>query len=647
MDAFFAHTQELLSQGYIQVLIGMYIAAQAWWWLRKTIALRNKRFQEPFTGKYSVIVVAYRPDPTRLTRTLKSIAVYGSPAELIVAIDEAPKAPKKLKNVAAKYATKVIESATRVGTRELYAKAAEALKKRSDVIVTVAPGAVWDESTHAILAPFADERVGAVSGHEAIVRPTGFVQWLGEWLNRGYFAVIMPFQSALGGVRPVSPHIMAVRREVFTTSVRANRSETFLGRRVLTAYNESITAHILTAGMRTVYQPDATVTVPTPESLAGLRLSYAQRYRGSLRSLIRHGAALRKTNPFVTASIVFSLFSPVVYVSVIAVCVFMVAYGVHQFTADITTAELVASAFVSLVIYLALSYLRHAATVRSKKDALWLPAYVLAGGFVVLWAKTVALFTFTENARDSKAGTEYGEGKVGRARTAAAGLTAILFLVALPVAYGVLVHTQNVPLGIITSQQGRPYALAREYSDRLRDADPKNDPNATELTTFIRANGTHYGQNVNDTVAAGALLCVRDALKVSSLHGALDNSQACYAQALAVAQDTDPDSHLKDNVEKPALTPILKMTARDGDTLTWLIRSEVKKLDTKKELSAAQAVYIETTYLSQAGQLDRYLAVDEQIEINLEVLDGLADNAKKMSPEQIGAWNYYAQNIVW
>lgn len=656
MDAFFSHTQELLSQGYTQVLIGLYVAAQAWWWLKRAISTRNKVATEDFTGKYSVIVVAYRPDPARLSRTLKSIVAYGAATELIVAIDDAPHAPKKLKTIAAKYATKVIEAAHRQGPRELYAKAAETLKKRSDIIITVAPGAVWDESTARIATPFSDERVGAVSGQEVAVRPAGFVQNLGAWLNRTYFTVIMPFQSALGAVRPLSPYIMAVRRDIFTTSVLANRNETFLGRRVLTAHNESITARILAAGQRTVYAKDAVVTVPVPETLAGLRKTYVQRFRGSVRSLVRHTKALQKTHPLVTLSTACSLFSPVVYLSAAAACAFIVVYGVQHFTTSITPQELALFGVLVVAAYLLLSYLRHLRSFRSKQDVLWLPMYVVIGGVILLWAKTIALFTFTENTPDSKAGTEYGEGKVGRARTAAAAFALSLCAVALPVAYALLVHTQNVPLSVITSQQGRPYALAREYAERLRDNQPQNDPDSTDLVSFVRANAAHYGQDVNEHIAESALLCVRSVLIESSLHGALDNTQACYAHALTIAQDTDPHTHVAlrpgehehdHDHEKQSDNTVIKVGAKAGDTFTWLIRAETKKSDTKKELSAAQAVFIETTYLSQTKQLDRYLQPGEQVEIDLNILETVTQDAKKLPPAQIAAWDYYAQNIVW
>lgn len=652
MDAFFAHTQELLNQGYIQVLIGMYVAAQVWWWVKKAISIRHKPTQEPYNGAYSVIVVAYRPDPTRLTRTLKSITMYGTPAELIVAIDDAPKAPKKLKSIAAKYASKVIESATRQGARELYAKAAEALKKRSDIIIAVAPGAVWDESTSSIIAPFSDERVGAVSGQETIVRPQGFVQSLGAWLNHTYFAVIMQFQSVLGSVRPLSPNILAVRRDIFTTGVTANRNETFLGRRVLTAYNESITVHVLTSGMQAVHQPTATVAVPTPETFAGLRKTYLQRYRSSLRSLVRHTNALGKAHPLVTISAVLSLFSPAVYISVAIVCAFMLTYGMHQFTSSVSTLEVVAILAAALMAYVALSYLRHISTVKNKKDAFWLPAYVLVGGLILLWAKTVALFTFAENARDSKAGTEYGEGKVGRSRTAAAAFALSLFAITLPVAYAALVGTQNVPLNVITNQQSRPYTLAREYAARLNDTNSDNDPNTQELLTFMRSNGTYYGQTINEDIAKTAYLCVRDALKTSSLHGALDSTQACYAHAVVISQEDDPHTHIAHNDKDDhdghdTHAPVITVSAQAGDALTWLIRAEVKKADTKKELSAVQAVYIETTYLSQTGQLDHYMDVGEKVEVDLEVLEEITKNSKQLSAAQIAAWTPYSQHILW
>lgn len=653
MDAFFSHMQELLSQGYTQVLIGLYIVAQIWWWLKKAIGSRAPRYKNSFNGKYSVIVVAYRPDPTRLSRTLKSIAAYGSPTEIIVAIDDAPHAPKKLKTIAAKYATRVIEAAQKQGPRELYAKAAEALKKRSDVIITVAPGAVWDETTASIIAPFADDTIGAVSGHEIIVRPAGFIQNLGAWLNRTYFDVIMPFQSALGAVRPLSPHIMAVRRDIFTTSAIASRNETFLGRRVITAFSESITASVLAAGQRTTYQAEAAITVPTAETLGGLRRTYLQRYRGSIRSLIRNTKAATKTNILITASALFSLFSPVIYLSALAAIIFIVAYGIHQYTTDITSYDIVIFSILTLIEYVVLSYIRHYSTIRTKQSALWLPAYLIVGGLMILWAKTLALFTFAENTRHYAASVGYGEGKVGRARTAAAGFAAALFLIALPLAYFALVKPQNVPLNVITSQQGRPFALAREYGQRLQDANAQNDPSTAELVEFIRANSAFYGQSVNEDIAESSLLCVRDAIKTSSMHGALDNAQACYAHAATIAQESDPHTHVADRPgehddEHPHMTnTIIKVSAKAGDTLTWLLRTEVKKSDTKKELSAAQAVYIETTYLSQTQQLDRHMHVNEQVEINLETLETITKEAKQLTTEQLAAWECYAQNIIW
>ena len=640
MDAFFAQSQEVLQQGYIQIIIVLYVAAQLWWWLRVAIAHRNKPYTSSFSGTYAIFMTIYRPDPSQLRRSLKSIAAHSKPHEFIVVIDDAPHAPKQLMSLAEKYATKVVKLPYRLGSREQYAAAVEALKKKSDVIITTSPDAIWDASTLTILNPFTDQSVGAVTGFEALQSHSSIIARLQQWFTAIHFAVDAPFQSYFGNVKPVSTRLLAARRDIFTTSVLAARYETFLGRRILTADGESLAARIIADGQRSVYQSTATITTPPFTTFSELMRDRLHRARGAMRSFIRHGTLLNKSHPLVTAATIFAIAGPIVYAAIGANLIYIAAYKIYEFT-GLTAQSALGAIIIGAVAYGLLGYIRYIPLL-PRRHYLASPLLGPVASVMSGLTKCVAFFTFAENNHTARHYHAYGEGKVGRARTAIILGALIIIGALLPLTYTAMIAPIGVPFDKITNQQGRAYATAQQLSLRLNDGNTTNDPAPDELTALLRLNSAHYNQLINDAVARDAHDCVRQTLRRTVSAYTLNETQACYATAQVVAENSKTLP-----VSKPAADPVVVIAANPGDTLTYLVRAQVKQLDQKHELSAAQAVFIETTYLSQMDQLNHYIDVGEQTSINTDKLKALVTDAQKLDAAQIAAWDCYTANIQW
>ena len=646
MNVFLSQLGELAQQSYIQILLAFFVAVQALWWLHVFIARKNRRiYSDTFTGNYAVIIGVGKANPDLFESCLKSITAHSNPAELIVVVDDAPRAARRIKNLAKKYATKYIELPQLLGTREQYAHAAEALKKKVDVVIVVQPDTVWQEETILLLDAFTDDRVGAVGAYGRVRSPERtLTSRAGDMVARLHNQVTLLFESYFGDVVSLPAYTFAARREIFKKAALAARRETFLGRRMFTGFEGSFTTHVRAQGYRVVHSPAATVEIITPRTPAAFLRHQVRAYRTALRQFFHDRRIIVRHHVFVTFSRIVSLFFGFLYAALLATLAFMLIFGVYGFHTSIDSASVW---WLMLALgggYVVLAYLRALAyvPVRSRTFAV-APLLMAYSDVVGLTAHLVAAFTYAENSSAARVPSAYGEGKVGRTRVVAALTGLVLLAVAAPLAYFATIHPQGVPLDIIVDQRGETYVQAQDLANRQSDPDTRNNPTDAEIAVLLRQNSTHYGEPANDTLIAQAIPCAREVLNRAPQDEApLNELQGCYADALAAAESAQRQAA----TPPPAPTQVT-MTTQKGDTLTHLVRGVVRQKDTTHTLTASHAVFIETTYLSQKGQLNHYLDIGEEVTVDTVALDTLIAQAKQLPAEQLALWDCYAANIVW
>lgn len=643
MTSFVLQLFELTNNGYFQLFLGFYVFVQVFWWLRVYLASKNKTYAQAFKGSYSVLVAVYHEDPKLFESCLKSITQHSKPTELVVAIDNAPNAPKQLKTLAKKYATTVIEGASRVGKRELYALAVASLKKKSDVIITVDSDTVWDESTINILKPFNDKRVGAASGRQTIIEADRtWVRRVAEWFEDLRFSVNMPFQSYFGQVNVIPGRTLAARRTAYTKAAEAARTETFLGRRMITSDDASVTMHILGQGYRVVYQQDSLVHTDAPSTIAGFFRQYVRWYRGAMRRFFHSFRHIMRMNPLVILANLEFLFFSFIYTGIVLMFAFKLGFRVYEFEGQLS-ADLLAMLVPLLIIGFFISaYIRNIPHFLNKKsDLLFLPVFTLFSAVVGLGIKITAAFSFSENGWLTRVKTAYGEGNVVRARTVAALTGLAIVVVTLPLSYLTDIRPYGVPFGVIIGQRGPEYYQAKQLSLQLTDSIVTNDPSDEQLIQLIHDNATHYKHAVTPELAHQAVPCVRASLQAEFTTSKLDTIDNCYQRT--IAQETVPPTEVVN--ESPAAPTGIIVQAQPGDALTYLVRAQLKKQSS--ELNAAQAVFVETTYLAEMGQQSTRLNPGDTVMIDSTKLASLTAQAKALSAGQLAGWQYYANNIVW
>ncbi|HVE45967.1 MAG TPA: glycosyltransferase [Acidimicrobiales bacterium] len=202
---------------------------------------------------------------------------------------------------------------------------AEGIRRaRGEILCFVDSDSYLDpDALTAIVAPFADQRVGAVVGHADVRNHS--VNWITKMQQVRYFSafrVIKGAESLLAGtVTCASGCCAAYRRSVVLPLLDAWEFQTFLGRPATFGDDRALTNRIL-ASHRVVYQASARAETVAPDSL---RVFFRQQLRWKKSWLRESLQVLRyfwRKNPvaavFTYASIAFPFMAPWVVLHAVA-----------------------------------------------------------------------------------------------------------------------------------------------------------------------------------------------------------------------------------------------------------------------------------------------------------------------------------------
>jgi cellulose synthase/poly-beta-1,6-N-acetylglucosamine synthase-like glycosyltransferase len=301
-------------QAHHVVPIG-FVGAISWsvWLVRFTLSRLYRPVPNGFTTTTSVVVPSFREDPDIIEQCLVTWLAE-NPGEVIVIPDLADaEVIRRLYAFAAidrrlkvlPFAHRGKRSALGVGIRQA----------RGEVLVLSDSDTRWERGLlAAVLAPFADPRVGGVGTRQNAYLPgTSVWRRVADWMIDIRYLDYVRAQSRPGGVACLSGRTVAYRRAAVLPVIENLEDEFFLGRRCIAGDDGRLTWLVLASGYKTVYQANARALSMFPDKG---RAFFKQRLRWSRNSYRTYLTAMWKgwlwRQPFVTQlSVLQILLTPV------------------------------------------------------------------------------------------------------------------------------------------------------------------------------------------------------------------------------------------------------------------------------------------------------------------------------------------------
>ncbi|MET0739470.1 MAG: bifunctional polysaccharide deacetylase/glycosyltransferase family 2 protein [Acidimicrobiales bacterium] len=244
---------------------------------------RPERVAERTVPPVSVVVPAYNEE-AGIGATVRSLLDATHPEVEIVVVDDG--STDDTAAIVDRFAAEGVRLVQQPNQGKAAALAAGLDAAEGDLIVTADGDTIFEPGAiSALVAPFDDPRVGAVSGNTKVGNRSGV---MGRWQHIEYvmgFNLDRRMYEGLDCMPTVPGAVGAFRRQAVEAA--GGPSDDTL------AEDTDLTMAIQRAGWRVVYAQDAVAWTEAPASLGGL---WRQRYRwcyGTLQAVWKHRAALR------------------------------------------------------------------------------------------------------------------------------------------------------------------------------------------------------------------------------------------------------------------------------------------------------------------------------------------------------------------
>lgn len=352
------------------------------WIIRFSLSKLYRPYPVGFKATTSVVVPAYREDPDILIRCLRSWLAE-EPTEVIIVPDlEDEEVIARLRQVAdprlrvIPFAHEGKRSALGVGMRAA----------TSEVIILSDSDTQWESGLlEAVIAPFADPKIGGVGTRQNAYKPESSV-WrrIADWMIDVRYLDYVPSQARGGAVACLSGRTAAYRRSAVMPVLSHMEHEFFLGRLCVAGDDGRLTWLVLASGYKTVYQSTARTLSMFPDQPWPF---FKQRLRWSRNSYRCYLTAMWKgwlwRQPLITQLTVLQfMFTPV---TMGIALIYLVHWMFHpgQYVATIALGWLLIGRGVR-----GLSHLR-----RRPSDILILPLVAMMIVIIALPVKTFAILT--------------------------------------------------------------------------------------------------------------------------------------------------------------------------------------------------------------------------------------------------------------
>lgn len=374
--AWLGHSRHLLPLGIVGIL--------SWsvWIIRVTLSKLYKPVPAGYRTTTSVVVPAYREDPDILIRCLRSWLAE-DPTEVIVVPDLADRDVIERLQLVADARLRVIPFAHE-GKRSALGVGMRAAS--SEIIILSDSDTEWRRGLiDAVVAPFADPKVGGVGTRQNVYQPeTSVWRRLADWMIDIRYLDYVPSQGRAGAVACLSGRTAAYRRSAVMPVLSHMEHEFFLGRLCISGDDGRLTWLVLAAGYKTVHQSSARTLSMFPDRP---RAFFKQRLRWSRNSYRCYLTAIWKgwlwRQPMITQLTVLQfMLTPLTMGIAMAYLVHWIFHP-QQIFATIALAWLLVGRAIR-----GLSHLR-----QKPSDLFVLPLLALVTVFIALFVKTFAIIT--------------------------------------------------------------------------------------------------------------------------------------------------------------------------------------------------------------------------------------------------------------
>jgi cellulose synthase/poly-beta-1,6-N-acetylglucosamine synthase-like glycosyltransferase/peptidoglycan/xylan/chitin deacetylase (PgdA/CDA1 family) len=268
----------LFAAGGLAVLRAVAVVAAA---RRHTRGRRGRAWGPPVTEPVTVIVPAYN-ESAGIEAAVRSLLASDHPVEVIVVDDGSTDGTADLVESLDLPGVRVIRQANAGKPAALNTGIAAA---SFELLVMVDGDTVFEpDAVRKLVQPFADSRVGAVSGNAKVVNRRGL---LGRWQHIEYVVGFNLDRRLfdLGQCMPTVPGAVGAFRRTALLRIGGVSDETL-------AEDTDLTMALCREGWRVVYEEDAIAWTEAPASLGAL---WRQRYRwcyGTLQAMWKHRRAV-------------------------------------------------------------------------------------------------------------------------------------------------------------------------------------------------------------------------------------------------------------------------------------------------------------------------------------------------------------------
>lgn len=363
-----------------------FVGAISWsvWLFRFSLSRVYRPVRPGYTATTSVVVPAYREDPDILAECLETWLAEG-PTEVIVVPDLAD--TEVIRRLEARAATEPRLTVIPFAHRGKRSALGVGIRHAStDILVLADSDTRWQPGLlRAVLAPFADPKVGGVGTRQNAYRPrTSAWRRIADWMIDVRYLDYVRAQARAGAVACLSGRTAAYRRSVVLPVLEHLEDEFFLGRRCVSGDDGRLTWLVLASGYKTVYQSTARALSMFPDTG---RAFVKQRIRWSRNSYRTYLTAIWKGwlwhQPFICQlSVLQIMLTPVTMGFAVT---YLVAWVLHP-------QRLVAAVAVGWL--LAGRGLRGISHLRERPSDIWLlPLVAVMTIVIALPIKTYAFFT--------------------------------------------------------------------------------------------------------------------------------------------------------------------------------------------------------------------------------------------------------------
>lgn len=249
---------------FFYMIVGI-VGSLSWlaWGIRRAYTLKYKPFLGDHSEPVSVVMPIWHEHPGTFVASVDSVVSNLRPDdELICVFDQEEIDCLAVKDYYHLPGTEII--ATEPGKRHALVKGIEAAK--NDVVVLCDSDVIWQpDLLTEILKPFADPKIGGVGTRQLVAESKkGLMRRIAMWWLDAKLLDYMPGMSNKGVAIVLSGRTAAYRRSYILPLLDDLENEYMFGVKALSGDDGRLTALVLMAGYKTVYQSTAILTSSFP-----------------------------------------------------------------------------------------------------------------------------------------------------------------------------------------------------------------------------------------------------------------------------------------------------------------------------------------------------------------------------------------------